>query len=179
MAPVTYDGEQLASAEISQATGAGGNTNTITVTFTPFAGALKYKVYLGTSTGETFLVKEVAGKTYDANGTITGNISSIVIDAPSAGSEITAKMAQDRPLVGSIASGDVPEKIMLWDLDPIQGLGKVPYTNSGGSRFNGLVTINPLAETDDNLPFLVKSYLAMADSFEATSFLHRGLKVSA
>jgi hypothetical protein len=70
------------------------------------------------------------------------------------------------------------EQIFLWDLDEFQGLGRLPYTNEGGSRFNGLVTIEDLAKTDDFLPFLIKSYCAVAPSFEATSSVYRGLKVA-
>ena len=70
------------------------------------------------------------------------------------------------------------EVIFFWDLDEFQGMGKLAYTNSAGSRYNGLATVEPLAKTDDNMPFLVKSYPALIDSFEATSGIIRGNKTA-
>ena len=84
-------------------------------------------------------------------------------------------MQNDVPLV---ATGGIPPEVVFFiDLDEFQGMGKLPFTNTGGDRFNGLVTVRPLAETDDNTPFLLKSYLGLVDSFEATSGLHRGLRI--
>ena len=93
---------------------------------------------------------------------------------PTITASVTDAMANDLPLVAT--GGVAPETVMLWDLDKYQGLGKVPYTNAGGDKFGGLVTMTPLAITDDNIPFMVKSYLALCDAFEATSFMHRGLR---
>jgi hypothetical protein len=57
-------------------------------------------------------------------------------------------------------------------------MGLFPYTNADGTRFNGLVTVTPLAVTDDNLPFLVKSYCGLVDAFEATCSLIRDARVA-
>lgn len=86
-------------------------------------------------------------------------------------------MQNDVPYTGTTVTNP-PETIFFWDLDEYQGLGKLPYTNEGGSRFNGLVTFEDLAKTDDFLPFMLKSYCALADSFEKTSSIIRGLKVA-
>lgn len=197
---VTINGEQVACAEINQATGAGTETNTVTLTFTPVSGAYRYKVYAGSATGELTLSRVVPAFTYDVNGTITssdtdvinagetsvtsnasGNVNVItLLNAPTtAGSEVPTGLQSDVPFTADLAGGDAPEEyIFLWDLDRSQGLGKLPYTNQGGSRFNGLVTIEDLSKTDDFLPFLIKSYCALCPSFEATSVIHRGLRVS-
>ena len=199
VAAVTRDGEQLASAEVSQASGTGGagNVHKITLTFTPVVGAYRYKVYVGTVSGTLTLSRIVPAFTYDANGTIsvsdtdtintntqvtsdaTGAVNVITLLNPctTADSTAVATGAQaDVPLVGTV--DNPPEYVFFWDLDEYQGLGRLPYTNEGGSRFNGLVTFEDLAKTDDFLPFLIKSYCALADSFEKTSSVIRGLKVA-
>ena len=74
-------------------------------------------------------------------------------------------------------TGGIPcEVVFLWDLDPFQGLGKVAYTNKGGNRLDALAEILPLAKMDDHDDFLIKSYLALVDAWEATSAMHRGLR---
>lgn len=177
VAPVTYNGEELASAEVSQVLSAGTAVQGIRITWTAFPGALYYRVYVGTSTGiaNTTLKKVISAFTYDANGTITGTVGQYdYLNATLSG--VTASMAKDQPFVA--VGGVPPETIMFVDLDEYQGLGKLPYTNTAGSKFNGLVTINPLAITDDDLPFLIKSYCALCPSYEGTSIVHRGLRVA-
>jgi hypothetical protein len=177
VAPVTYDGEQLASAEATQATGSGGagNAHTITLSFTAYTGAIWYKVYMGTASGSLTLKRIVTAFSYDGSGTLGAAITSIVITAATAGTEVPSGLQSDVPLVAS--GGVSPELVILWDLDKYQGLGKYAYTNTGGSRFQGLVTIEPLAKTDDDLPFLIKTYGALVPSYEATSVIHRGLRI--
>lgn len=201
VAAVTRDGEQLASAEVSQATGTGGaaDAHAITLTFAPVVGAFRYKVYTGAATGVLALKRIVPAFTYDGNGTLTvsdtdvigavgytkvtsnssGAVNVITIENLPTQGDITVvptAMQADLPLV---ATGGVPsEVIFFWDLDEFQGLGRLAYTNEGGSRFNGLVTIEDLAKTDDFLPFMIKTYAALADSFEATSGIIRNLRVA-
>lgn len=195
---VTYQGEQLASAEVTCTAGSSANTNTMALAFTAISGAYRYKVYVGTSSGTLYLRHVVPAMAYDANGTpaasttytvqaststVTSNASGAVetitflADPNTAGSMVPTALQSDVPLTGTIGSA-VPEYVFLWDLDEYQGIGRLPYTNEGGSRFNGLVTIEDLAKTDDYLPYLIKSYCALADSFEATCAVIRGLKVA-
>ncbi len=172
---ITWDGESLASAEINNAT---SSSDTLTLSFTPVTNALYYKVYVGTVTGELTLRTIVSAFTYDGDGTITGSTSSIVFssDPTDSTDSVPTHMQSDVPLTGTL---NIPmELIFFWDLDEYQGMGKLAYTNSAGSRYNGLATVEPLAKTDDNMPFLVKSYPALIDSFEATSGLLRGYKVA-
>jgi hypothetical protein len=193
---VTRDGEQLASEEASVVVDSGGDAK-ITITFTPVVGAYRYKVYAGDTTGVLTLKRIVPAFTYDGNGTIsvsdtntintntqvtsnsTGAVNVITILATPLTADsiaIPTGSQSDVPLTGSLTSP--PEYIFFWDLDEFQGLGRLAYTNEGGSRFNGLVTIEDLAKTDDYLPFMIKSYCALADSFEKTSSVIRGLKVA-
>jgi hypothetical protein len=178
---VSWDGESEASDGVSCSSG---------LTWTPVNDALFYKIYAGATEGECKLVAVIPAATYDGVGTpaadvagitVTGDITqpnpAITLVAPAGiltgvSNSVTTETAQDIPKVAS--GGVVPEDIILWDLDKTQGLGKVPYTNSAGDRFQGLVTITPLAVTDDNVPFMIKSYLTLCPSFEATSVMSKG-----
>jgi hypothetical protein len=198
VAAVTKNGEQLASAEITMTSGSSANTNTMILTFTPVTDAFRYKIYIGTASGGAKTLKAIVPAfAYDSNGTIaasttqtivagnctvTSNASSVVnvitflSDPNVANATVPTGLQSDVPLTGTIGSS-VPESIYLWDLDEYQGLGTLAYTNEGGARFNGLVTIEDLAVTDDFLPFLIKSYCALVPSFEATSSVVRGVRV--
>lgn len=188
VAAITYDGESGASAEVQFGTATGGTLN-----WSPVDGAFLYKIYVGASTGVYKLVAVVPASTFDAVGTWAGAVTGVTFTSdptqPNAGFTVIAPsgitggfantvpngMQNDYPLVQS--GGIYPENVILWDLDKYQGLGKVPYTNSGGDRFQGLVTMVPLAVTDDFLPFLIRSYFALCPSFEATSVISRGWRV--
>ena len=175
VAPVTWDGEQLASAEVADTT---ATSDIQTLTWTAYTGALLYKIYAADTTGQEVLVDIISAFTYDGNGTVTGNVVNHVFTAepltPDANS-VPAHMQADVPY--NSTGGVAPETVFLWDLDPFQGLGKIAYTNDDGSRLDGIASIFPLAKIDDTDDFLIKSYLAMIDSFEATSAMHRGLRV--
>jgi hypothetical protein len=176
---VTNNGEQGASTEVNQATGSGTETNTITLSWTAVTGALYYKIYGGTSTGAVTLVDVIAAVSYDGNGTRSTATTSWVLSAALAANSDTVSTAMEADLPLNAETSAVPtETVILWDLDEFQGLGKYPYTNVGGSKFGGLVTIEPLAKTDDFLNFLIKTYGALCNSYEATSGIHRGLKVA-
>lgn len=176
----TRTGESLAYAT-SQATGSGTSTNTITLTWTADTNAYRYRIYASTTQNAETLVKVVAAQTYDGTGTITGNTTSTTFTAaPAADSSVVDStvgfdMSADKAFEQE-SNHDVPESVFLWDLDEIQGLGKVVFTNSEGSNFGGLVTTKPLAETDDFYNFLTKSYCALVPSFEKTSCVYRGLR---
>jgi hypothetical protein len=173
---VDYNGESLASAEVSE--GPTSNVDEIELSWTAVTGALYYKIYAGTATGVLYLVDIISAFTYDSNGTINGTVTTHTFTADPAADTTTVPTAlqEDVPLVAT--GGIAPEIVFMWDLDEYQGLGKYPYTNSGGSRFNGLVTVTPLAITDDFLPFMIKTYGALCPSYEATSMIHRGLRVA-
>lgn len=175
IAAVTDEGEQLASAEVSQVTT--GTTSTITLTWTEVENAYRYKIYAGTTTGVAKTLKRVIpADTYDAVGTITGRTASYTFTSDPNTKDSTVPDAQQNDIQLEQTGDFPPEYVFLWDLDPIQGLGKLPYTNTGGARFNGLITVEQLARTDDNIPLLIKTYAALPDAFERTSFVARGLK---
>jgi len=188
---VTLDGETLASTEVTNTYA--DSLHSAKLTWTAVDNASYYKIYCGKTTGSEKLVAVIPASTYDGTGTYVSDVTGVEITTdpsvknptlkvvaegtfvdPNITASVTDAMANDLPLVAT--GGVAPETVMLWDLDKYQGLGKVPYTNAGGDKFGGLVTMTPLAITDDNIPFMVKSYLALCDSFEATSYMHRGLR---
>lgn len=186
IAPITAEGEQEASDEQSIALAGGTATQRIRISLnrhhqnddginSPYA----YKVYLGTASGSLTLNCIISAFTYDDVGTPSDNClvgtNYGYITSLTPGSDVPSHMQNDVPLIST--GGVRPEIIYLWDLDPIQGLGKFPYANTAGDQFNGLVTTKPLAEIDDYIQFLIKSYPALCNSFEATSVWYRGLRV--
>lgn len=189
---ITLDGESPACTEVTETLS--GSTNSLKLEWTPVANASYYRIYCGKTTTSEKLVAVIPAQTYDGVGTYVSEVSGVefttdpsvknptmklvasgTFTQPTLADTVTDAMSNDLPIIAT--GGVYPETVMLWDLDKYQGLGKVPYTNVGGDKFGGLVTMTPLAITDDNIPFMVKSYLAMCDAFEATSFMHRGLRI--
>ncbi|ATN95038.1 hypothetical protein [Leptospira phage LE4] len=172
-------GESMASAESSVVLSGGTATQRINLAFTNVPSAYSYLVYYGgTSTGLATMVpiKMASAQSYDGNGTPGARITSIGITSSTRDATIPAGWATDKPLT---AVSTVPaEMIYLQDVDKYQGLGKFAFTHSGGNKMDGLVSISQLAITDDFLPFLVKTYGALIDSFEATSVISRGWRVA-
>lgn len=188
---VTLDGETLACSEETVTTT--GATSTISLSWTAVENASYYKIYCADTTAKEKLVAVIPAYVYDGAGTYVSNVTGVTFTTnptvknptltltangtfvqPSITASVTDAMANDVPMVAT--GGVAPETVILWDLDKYQGLGKVPYTNVGGDKFGGLVTMTPLAITDDNIPFMVKSYLALCPSFESTSYMIRGLR---
>lgn len=187
---ITLDGETIASEEVTNTISANKSAK---LQWTAVENASYYKIYCSKTTGTEKLVAVIPACTYDGTGTYVSEVTGVEFTTdpsvknptlkliatgsfvdPNITASVTDAMANDVPIVAT--GGVAPETVMLWDLDKYQGLGKVPYTNVGGDKFGGLVTMTPLAITDDNIPFMVKSYLALCDAFEATSFMHRGLR---
>lgn len=177
VAPVTWDGEQGGSAESNSI--ATSNSDTITLSFTAYPNTLFYKVYCSDTDGSEVLVRVFSAFAYDGVGTPTAAVTSLVFTSDPTVADATSvpvHMQSDIPLEYSAINPD--EQIIFWDLDEFQGLGKMLYTNVGGSELDGLITHMELAITDDNFPFLLKSYPAMIPSLEKTSSLIRGVRVS-
>lgn len=187
IAPVTRDGEQEAADAQTVVLNAGTGTQRIRIALSTYHSleTYQYKVYCGTPGGAVttmHLVKVVDAFTYDSllspsatpdNGTGTNYIWIYVLTGDAS---VPTHMASDKPLMKSVATAQVPEIIQLIDADTVQGLGDLAYTNQAGDRFNGLVVTEPLAKIDAYRQFLLKSFAVLADCFEATSVIHRGLK---
>lgn len=192
MSSVTWGGEQLPTAE-STCNPTGGSS-VIAFTWTADPAALFYKFYmtaLNGASGTEKLILILPATLFDTTGTQGAALTQAQITTvganPTIGqlntvaptytinASVPTGMQNDTPLQGTVSAPG--EQVILWDLDEFQGLGKFAYTNSAGSRFNGLVTMEPLAKTDDNLPFLIKTYGTIIDSWEATSIMYRNVKV--
>lgn len=176
IAPVTWQGEQIASASNNSITTT--SNDSITASFTAVPNALFYRVYLGLAVDTETLIKVVSAFTYDGNGTPTGAISSITLTSVAVDTaSVSTFMTSDVPYDRDGTSNEPAETMFLWDIDENQGLGRVAYTNSGADKIRGLITMKPLAETDDNIPFLLKTYAALVPCWEATSTMIRGIRV--
>ena len=201
---VDWNGESLACVENSQAI---TTADTITVSWTAIPSAFLYKIYVSNTAGGGSATEKlkciIPAQLYDANQTPADRVVSVQFSTnpaaanptisqmnatavgsaatgggivPTVTASVNTAQQNDLPLVAT--GGVPPERVAFWDLDEIQGLGKFAYTNAAGSRFNGLVSMEPLAKTDDNLPFLIKTYGTLIDSWEATSYLNIGLRTA-
>ena len=178
VAPVTYDGVQLASAEATQVTT--GTTSTVTLTWAAVANALQYRIYAGSTTGLSNhkLVKVISAFQYDGQGTITGDTLShlFTTDPYTAGAEVPVHMQNNVPL--ELVGGVPPEMVMLIDFDRYQGIGGYDYTNPSGSEIGGLISVKPLAQTDAKLQFLLTTEGCLLPAFEATSAISRRVRTA-
>ena len=204
MSYIGWDGESQCSAEASQAV---TTQDLLTFAWANVPGAFFYKIYVSTSLGAgaggELLKLMLPAQLYDTSGTPQDRVISVQVTSnpnvanptitlmntfavgaaatlngivPTITISVPFCMRADVPL-DAVAS--VPmENVFLWDLDEIQGMGRFAYTNTEGSRFKGLATMEPLAKTDDNLPFMVKTYGTLIDAYEQTSFQARGLRVA-
>lgn len=190
VAPITYEGEQLACTEVSVTLSAGGSAQRIKVTLSDIhkdadgnINTYAYKIYGSATSGAETLLKIQTAYTFGSDGTP----STTVFNGTSGQDFYITSMTYDSTTVTSAQSSDVPyvstggiapESIYLWDIDPIQGLGKFPYASTGGSAYGGLVTVQELYQIDDYIHFLIKTYGALAPSYEATSCWSRGHRVA-
>ena len=196
---LTFEGETLACAEQPITLSGGTSTQWISVVLSavpidPVSGntnAMGYRIYVAggsagtnslqnTTTGTEKLLKIVSGFIYDGTGTVTASnglaANPITITTMTSGADVPISMQSDVPYnsTGSVN----PQTVVLWDFHPQQGLGKLPYTNTAGSAFEGLVTVEPIAPQDDYYQSLFKSYCALTPAFGLTSFVHRGLRTA-
>ena len=197
VAGISKNGEQIACAEVTRASGSSGTANqhTMTLTWAANAAVYRWKIYVGSASGTLYLRHIIPNFTYNAAGTPTASTTTtitgikfytsdanncvttvtFVSDPNTAGAEVPAGMQLDIPL--DLGNGVAPELIWMIDLDEYQGMGRQPYTNEGGSQFNGLISMEMLAKVDSELPFLLQSYTAVCPSYEATSVLNRGVRI--
>lgn len=190
VSPVTYEGEQE-PCDVKTATVASGSTGSISIALNEphysldaegghYYSVMQYKIYIGTTTGHANakLVKVVSAFTYDSDGSPDGDNGvdeAIVITSLTPGADVPTHMADDIPFAAT--GGVYSESLVLWDLDPIQGMGKLVYANKPGDRFQGLIVTEPLAKLDDYIEFLMRSYCALVPSFQKSSYWLRNIRV--
>jgi hypothetical protein len=187
IAPITHEGEQLASAEKSITLSGGTSTQVIKIALsTPHqtggnSEVYAYKIYIATTTNTAVLADWVSAFLYDANGAVSGDNgvgsgNEIVVTKLTGNTSVPSHMQGEVPLNATASVN--PENIILWDMDAVQGLGDYRYMNTAGSAFNGLITTEPLDKVDDFINFLTKSYPVLADRYEETSVIERGYRTA-
>lgn len=169
VAAITQYGEQWASAESS--TLLGGGDSSVTISWTPVAGALLYKIYRTVSNGgantETLLVT-IAALTYDGTGTVTGTVASY---ADLLGDAV---LGTDTPL--DYTNQD--ESIMLLNFSQDDSVELASLINENGDRVTNLVQMLPLARTKDLEEFLLLSYQALIVKGQKYNAMSRRLRVA-
>ena len=170
VAPVTVEGEQLASAEANVTLSGGTATQIVTITVTAFqfsdtnsaySDALYYKVYRGTASSGEVLVATVPALVYNANGTV-GSADTTLIDTGLTQTRggISSSVT-DTELLGSTTAPE--ECVFLVNTDPDNG-AQLPASTQKGQAVseNDLVGLKKIGATTDSEPFLVRSYVALA-----------------
>lgn len=150
---VTLNGEQVAGTADSVTTGA---ANQIDLSWTADANAKLYKVWR-TGDGEADdddnydLLAVIAAKTYDADGNITGDVTSFADDGS----------YTPNTDVHPLGAGE--ETIWLVDMNPMRGLSAVYLPNQFGSAQaeNGFMRFVPLAKTKSSEDFMLEIFAAM------------------
>lgn len=164
---ITADGESMASAESSVTLAGATATQQINLTFTAFPGAIGYKVFYSATTGLSgmSLIRWSAAKTYDGNGSISGNVTTINLLNVTANTTVTG-IASDKPLTA--VSGVNAENIYLICFDDYQGMGRFAFNNAG-QRENGIVSFDMLGKTKMTTDAILQTHGAIIPAFEATS----------
>lgn len=169
VAAITRFGEQWASDEVSHTLGA--LKTAVDITFTPVADAMLYKVYRtvdGGGAGEQVIALVAAAKTYDADGTVTGTVSSITDGVAD------ASLGVDKPLLQT----GVEESIFLACLNPDESLEIASLLNEAGEAVQNLIQMLPLARVKDQEEFLLLSYQAMIYKGDIFNAMTRRVKVA-
>ena len=171
---ITQFGETIPSPQFTITLSGGTSTQKFIISWTDVKHAYYYKLYLGNSTSVT-LKRIFPAFVYDDEGTVTGRVTSFNVTSLVPGNEVPENKQDEIPALQ--VSGVNPENILLIDVHKYEGLGKLAYVHSTGNRVDGLVSIQPLAQTDDKDEFLVKTYGAIVPAYEKTSVWYRGLRV--
>ena len=164
---ITETGETMASAESTVTLAGTGSTQQINLTFTAYPGAIAYKVFYSATTGLSgmSLIRWMAAKTYDSNGTITGSVATINLLNVTANTTVTG-ISSDKPLTA--VSSVNAESIYLVCFDDYQGMGRFAHNNSG-QRENGLINFDMLGKSQMSEQAIISTRGAIIPAFEATS----------
>lgn len=148
VASVTLEGEQKPGSVVSAA--AAAPNSTINLTWTADPAAKLYHIYRGTTTGpdNASLLAVIAAKTYDANGNVTGNVTSF-----SDTGALTPKSAI-KPL-------NVGETIWLVNVDPGErGVKMLGAVSPLGDPIDDFFTYTPLATINAAFRFMIEGFVA-------------------
>lgn len=178
IASVTLYGEQLAgSTEATVSTT--GSQNTVNLTWTADTTAKLYKVYRGTSTGDTNLtyLTTIAAKAYDSTGLVTASVA-----AWSDSGSVTQTTNVQHPLSTGM------ENIFLINLNDARGMALLNLTGEMGNSVgsNGgvdeaakrLIRYIELARTKSAFEYLLEGFLAAQVPWPKLHAISRRVKVA-
>jgi len=162
---ITTEGETAASAEVSATADSVAGNSTIDLSWDAVSGAILYRIYRGTASGDLSLLTEISAVTRDADGAVTGNVTSWSDDGT-----VSPSALGDKPL-------DVDDHVIF--LLPLNRLAAslLRLPDGFGRKVNNLVNYLDLAVTKDAREFLLKGYLTLAVRWPATHVVIRGVKV--
>jgi len=176
VAPVTVNGVQIASPEVSDTSVSSAE---ITVSWTAFEDAYLYYIYAGDTAGASKLVKIVSAFIYDTDGQQIGPNESVTFESEPLTPDPVSVPVHLQNIVPFVRTGGIPpESIYLIDLDKIQGLGQALYGNTDGSEMSGILTMEPMAKTNDVDKMMMKFYGVLVPRHELTSGKVEGLRVA-
>ena len=164
---VTTFGEQAASAEVSHTTG--GGITSIKLTWTAEPTARLYKIYRTVGAGGAGtekLIAVITAFTYDADGTVTGDLEEFIDIYADAG------LGTDVP----IAIGE--EFIVLANLNKDQGIQLISLVNEEGEPLDNFIQYIELAKTKLSKDFILESFQALATKGEKYCSWARRVKLA-
>ena len=146
VAAITLYGEQIAASEVNAATS--GTRNTVRLSWTADANAKLYAIYKGTTTGDNNLglLDIIAAKTYNADGEVSGSVSSYDDDGT-----ITSTTT-----LQPLDSGE--ENIFLVNYGTQYGLSRPVLIPTLGKPVDNLVRYRDIPVASDVWSFGLKSY---------------------
>lgn len=162
---VTMYGEQLVGVEESTTTAS--TNNSVTLTWTADANARLYKIWRGTATGELYLLCVIAAKTYAADGSVSGNVTSFIDNG-----SYTVNTAI-RPL----EAGE--ECIFLANLDPQRGAALIGALSPLGDAVDNFVTFTQLAITRSTFDYMIESFTALKVPYPQLHAVARRVRITA
>lgn len=164
IASVNKFGEQVAAANVTASTAAGQGT--INLTFTADPSALLYMIFRGASSTTHGLVDIIAAKTYDANGTVNGTVSTY------SDTGVKPVISQVKPL----NAGE--QNIVLANFNARRGASLIGKIDDMGRPLDNLWSFVELARTKDTFDYMLKSYNALRIIYPNLFSVVRGVKTS-
>ena len=161
---VTYNGECIAGAAGTQRTTGGGN-NKINLTWTHDDNANLYIIWRKTASGTYNLLDIVAARTYDAAGTVNGNVEAY--------SDAGAKT--ENSAVHPLVTGE--EQIVLANRHSTRGINLLGKVDDMGRQLENFLTYVELARTKDTYDYMLKAYFAFLTRYANLHAVIRHVKL--
>ena len=146
---ITFEGEQVAVAEATVTPTADYDVD---LTWTADPNAYAYMIWREPAAGGGHDLRDIIpAKTYDGNGTVSGNVESYT-DADFSASSVNE-------YVQCLETDE--QMIILANASNRNGASYLGMVDSMGAQIDSMVSYVPLARTKDSYDFMLKSYLTM------------------